>query len=267
MGACPSLVPLGPDLVRGRQGERTDRTSRSEGGHGASGRWALPGPRAAGQGALDALCSGPGLAWREVQAPRGPVQSTLPHHQRQPLGVRWCPATWWMCRALTAVPCPQPRGFDGPGLVLTGGGFRPSPRPSTACSPARPCVASGVDWKSGWFRSVAWNPPQVVFGTRSALGPAPVCRTFQGGCQCGAQTALESRRGHGLPVARAVGTLGPGHYGRSPGQSPGAWCFRSVCCKGMDERVFRRFEEFAFYMCFFTYTLALFAELMLLTPV
>lgn len=62
MGACPSLVPLGPDLVRGRQGERTDRTSRSEGGHGASGRWALPGPRAAGQGALDALCSGPGLA-------------------------------------------------------------------------------------------------------------------------------------------------------------------------------------------------------------
>lgn len=147
------------------------------------------------------------------------------------------------------------------------GGFRPSPRPSTACSPARPCVASGVDWKSGWFRSVAWNPPQVVFGTRSALGPAPVCRTFQGGCQCGAQTALESRRGHGLPVARAVGTLGPGHYGRSPGQSPGAWCFRSVCCKGMDERVFRRFEEFAFYMCFFTYTLALFAELMLLTPV
>lgn len=48
--------------MRGRQGERTDRTSRSEGGHGASGRWALPGPRAAGQGALDALCSGPGLA-------------------------------------------------------------------------------------------------------------------------------------------------------------------------------------------------------------
>lgn len=266
MGACPSLVPLGPDLVRGRQGERTDRTSRSEGGHGASGRWALPSPRAAGQGALDALCSGPGLA-----GSAGAPWACAVHPAPPPAS-----APWGQVVSCDLVDVPGPhrgtlsaaQGFRwawaGPHW---GGGFRPSPRPSTACSPARPCVASGVDWESGWFRSVAWNPPQVVFGTRSALGPAPVCRTFQGGCQCGAQTALESRRGHGLPVARAVGTLGPGHYGQSPGQSPGAWCFRSVCCKGMDERVFRRFEEFAFYMCFFTYTLALFAELMLLTPV
>lgn len=51
-----------------------------------------------------------------------------------------------------------------------------------------------------------------------------------------------SRRGRvclSLPAARAVSTLGPGHYGRSPGQHPGAWCFQSVCCKWLDGMVFR----------------------------
>lgn len=210
-----------------------------------------------------------GLAWPggKCRRPVGLCSPPCPATSVSPLGSGGVLRPGGCAGPSPRYPVRSPGVSMGLGWSSLGGGFRPSPRPSTACSPARPCVASGVDWKSGWFRSVAWNPPQVVLGTRSALGPAPVCRTFQGGCQCGAQTALESRRGHGLPVARAVGTLGPGHYGRSPGQSPGAWCFRSVCCKGMDERVFRRFEEFAFYMCFFTYTLALFAELMLLTPV
>lgn len=118
MGACPSLVPLGPDLVRGRQGERTDRTSRSEGGHGASGRWALPGP-----------------------APR--VREPWTHSAR---GLAWPGGKYRRPVGLCSPPCPatsvSPLGSGG--VLRPGGCAGPSPR-----YPVRsPGVSMGLGWSS-----------------------------------------------------------------------------------------------------------------------
>lgn len=162
VGCLP--VSPGPDPVGG---QRTDGTSGSEGRCSASGCWALPGPLCCGSWSPRPALLGP---W-----PGGKCRCLLGlcsppyrrHRLRQLLGARWCPRTWWMCRALAAVPCPQHRGFDGTELVLTVGVPAVSP-------PQHPCVPLP---SHGW--------PQLLTGSQAGLGTwlgSVLSSAFQGGC-------------------------------------------------------------------------------------